>query len=272
MPPTDRWDLDDVIAADHEARSYPKIDVSFGLALMHRASGTQGTVVAFAQGQRVVLEDPAGGTHEFKPFDGAFAHNGRAVSLRGTVVAPASQERRFTASGSIDVGDAPARVAAGSRIWVEGVHDAELIERIWGDDLRVEGVVVEPMHGVDDLPALVAGFRPGPRQRLGILLDHLVEGSKESIMASRVTGPHVLVTGHPYVDIWQAVRPSALGIDRWPSVPKGRPWKEGIVDALGVPASSGEFWKQVLSCVESYRDVETPLVNAVERLIDFVAP
>ena len=47
----------------------------------------------------------------------------------------------------------PAKVAKASRIWVEGIHDAALVERIWGDDLRVEGVVVEPLDGIDDLDA-----------------------------------------------------------------------------------------------------------------------
>ena len=67
-----------------------------------------------------------------------------------------------------------------SRIWVEGIHDAELIEKVWGADLRAEGVVVEQLEGADDLAERVRGFRPGDRRRLGILLDHLVDGSKES--------------------------------------------------------------------------------------------
>ena len=55
-----------------------------------------------------------------------------------------------------------ARVARASRIWVEGIHDAALVERIWGDDLRIEGVVVEPLDGIDELPQAVRGFGPGP--------------------------------------------------------------------------------------------------------------
>ena len=86
---------------------------------------------------------------------------------------------------------------------------------------------------------------------------------------ARVTSPHVLVTGHPYVDVWQAVKPSALGIAAWPVVPPGRPWKEGVCAALGV-ATPAEMWRRILSRVDSYADVETPLINAVERMIDFV--
>jgi hypothetical protein len=162
-----------------------------------------------------------------------------------------------------------AQVAKASRIWVEGVHDAALVERIWGDDLRIEGVVVEPLSGIGHLEDEVRAFRPGPRRRLGVLVDHLVDGSKESRIVSAVTSPYVLVTGHPYVDVWQAVKPGRLGIPAWPVVPPGRPWKEGVCAALGV-ADPSEMWRRVLAAVSSYRDVETPMVGAVERLIDFV--
>ena len=102
-----------------------------------------------------------------------------------------------------------------------------------------------------------------------MLVDHLVPGSKESRIVAAVTSPHVLVTGHPYVDVWQAVKPARLGIAAWPVVPPGRPWKEGVCAALGV-ADPADLWRRILSRVDSYHDVETPLINAVERLIDFV--
>ncbi|MGH3681342.1 MAG: DUF3097 family protein, partial [Natronosporangium sp.] len=173
------------------------------------------------------------------------------------------------ASGSVAVAGRPAQVARDSRIWVEGVHDAALVERIWGDDLRVEGVVVEPLDGIEDLAAELDRFRPGPGRRLGVLVDHLVPGSKESRIVAGLTSPYVLVTGHPYVDVWQAVRPDRLGLPAWPVVPPGQPWKEGICAALGV-AEPAQLWRRILSRVDSFRDVETPLVNAMERLIDFV--
>ena len=50
---------------------------------------------------------------------------------------------------------------------------------------------------------------------------------------------------------------------------RGRPWKEGICAALGV-ADAADMWRLILARVDSYRDVETPLINAMERLIDFV--
>jgi hypothetical protein len=79
----------------------------------------------------------------------------------------------------------------------------------------------------------------------------------------------VLVTGHPYVDIWQAVKPSALGISRWPEIPKGMNWKDGICAALGVP-DPRDMWRRVLASVDGFADVEVPLLRAVEELIDFV--
>jgi hypothetical protein len=165
-------------------------------------------------------------------------------------------------------------VAAASRIYVEGRHDAELVERVWGDDLRVEGVVVEYLGGIDDLPAVVADYAPGPGRRLGVLVDHLVAGSKEDRIAravmSSTASPHVLVVGHPFVDVWQAVRPSSVGIAAWPDVPRGRPWKEGVVAALGWDLPTHEAWRRILAAVDDYTDLEPALLGRVEELIDFV--
>jgi hypothetical protein len=163
----------------------------------------------------------------------------------------------------------PARVARASRILVEGVHDAELVEKVWGDDLRVEGVVVELLDGADNLLEVVRGFGPRPGRRLGILLDHLVDDSKETRLAAGVDHPDVLVTGHPFVDIWAAVKPAVVGIPAWPEVPRGEEWKEGVCRRLGV-GDPRAFWKQILGSVRSYADLEPPLVGAVEQLIDFV--
>jgi hypothetical protein len=224
----------------------------------------------------VVLEDRHGKRRNFPLLPAAFLLDGEVVTLRraplGAGARPGSgpgSTRRLTASGSVAVPSAPARVARASRIWVEGLHDAALVERVWGDDLRVEGVVVEPLSGIDDLVPLVGDFDPGPGRRLGVLVDHLVPGSKESRIVASVTSPDVLVTGHPYVDIWQAVKPARLGIREWPVIAPGRPWKEGVCAALGV-AEPADMWRRVLASVRTYKDLETPLINAMERLIDFV--
>jgi hypothetical protein len=191
------------------------------------------------------------------------------VTLTRPAARPEVTQPRFTNSGSV-AGDAAPRVARASRIWVEGKHDAELVEHIWGDDLRELGIVVEPMHGADDLATAVADFRPGPDRRLGVLLDHLVDGSKESRLAATVANRDVLVTGHPFVDVWAGIRPRVLGLDRWPDVPKGQPWKQGLCAALGVALDG--FWPTLRNRVSTYADLEPELVGAVERLIDFVDP
>lgn len=264
-----RWDIDDVIAADEEAKRYPPFEISIGTELTHRASGIRGTVAAFTEGERIVLEDPLGGRHEYKPHEGAFAHRGRAVKLKRSTLA-ATKDRRVTASGSFGAGPMPAQTAQASRIWVEGIHDAELIEHVWGDDLRIEGIVVEPLHGADDLAQAVRAFQPARHRRLGVLLDHLQPGTKETRIAESVAGAHVMVTGHPYVDIWQAIRPAAVGIDAWPEIPLGQSWKESVIASLGYNDEPGVFWQRIRGRVTTYRDLETPLITAVESLIDFV--
>jgi hypothetical protein len=247
-------------------RSETVVEIEPGLVVEDAESGFCGAVVGVEAGA-VELEDRHGVRRLFPLAPGAFLIDGEPVTLRRSARRVGRPGR--TASGSIAVGPQRAAVARASRIWVEGLHDAELVERVWGDDLRIEGVVVEPLSGVDELVTAVGRFEPGPTRRLGILLDHLVPGSKESRIAQQVTGPAVLVTGHPYVDIWQAVRPAALGLDAWPVVPPGRPWKEGICAALGVDDPAA-LWRRILSKVDSYRDLETPLIGAVERLIDHV--
>jgi hypothetical protein len=222
----------------------------------------------------VTLEDRHGTRRVFPMLPASFLVDGRPVTLVPPApVAARPAPRARTASGSYAVTDARARVARASRIWVEGVHDAALVERIWGDDLRVEGVVVEPLDGIDELVAHVRGFAPGPQRRVGVLVDHLVAGSKETRIVGGLRtagfGDSVLVTGHPYVDIWQAVKPTALGIASWPEVPRGTDWKSGICRALGV-SEPREMWRRVLASVDSYADVEVPLLRAVEELIDFV--
>ena len=82
-------------------------------------------------------------------------------------------------------------------------------------------------------------------------------------------GESVLVTGHPYIDVWQAVRPEVVGIKQWPVIPRGIDWKTGICDELGW-GTPQQGWRRINAAVETYRDLETPLIGAVERLIDFV--
>jgi hypothetical protein len=248
--------------------AYPAVEAVIGLKVEHRASRFGGYVLRMEH-DGVVIRGRSGMDRVFKLVPGAFQVDRRAVSLiRPRPTAPARPAR--TASGSVVVADRTARTARTSRILVEGIHDAELVEKVWGDDLRVEGVVVEQLDGADDLPAVVGALRPGPGRRLGILVDHLVPGTKEARLAAEVRHPHVLVTGTPYVDVWQAIKPSTLGIRAWPVVPKGQPWKEGVCAALGWQGHTGAVWKRLLGQVRTYADLEPSLVGAVESLIDFV--
>lgn len=242
-----------------------EVDLSGDLVLEDPTSGFVGAVVRYEHGT-VELEDRFGKRRSFGVGD-TFLVDGEPVRLQPARKAPAGPAR--TASGSLAVTGAKARVAKAGRIYVEGRHDAELVERVWGHDLRIEGVVVEYLGGVDDLPRIVDDFGPSAGRRLGVLVDHLVPGSKEARIAAQVRGEHVLVVGHPYVDIWQAVKPSAVGIAAWPVIPPGRPWKEGVCAALGW-GESWQGWKRVLAAVDSYADLEVPLLRSVEMLIDFV--
>jgi len=261
--------LDDMHDARRKGLAKREVFVEPGIRLEHTPSKTKGPVVSFTEGVVVVIKDQLGTPHSFEPVPGLFRHDGDLVALRAPLVKKAAPSST-TASGSIAAQDTSARVARPSRIWVEGIHDAELIERVWGDDLRYEGIVVEQLKGADDLAARVLDFGPADDQRLGVLLDHLVDGSKESRIASEVSDPNVLILGHPYVDIWQAIKPVAIGIEAWPTVPMGESWKEGILKRLGIGAAPAQFWKHILGKVSSWKDIETPLVNSVEQLIDFV--
>lgn len=247
---------------------YPDVTVESGMLVVDRSSGFHGRIVKW-NAEGITVQAPSKHVRHFAWKPGGFIVNGANVTLvRPAKVASSAQ--RLTASGSV-AGDSAPRVARASRIWVEGKHDAELLEHVWGDDLRELGIVVEPLHGADDLVAAVAGFSPSSSRRLGVLLDHLVVGSKESRIAARVTDPDVLVTGHPFVDVWAGVRPRVMGLSEWPEVPYDPdvPWKEGLCRALGVPFDG--FWPRLRNQVRTFADLRPELVGAVEQLIDFVA-
>jgi Protein of unknown function (DUF3097) len=257
---------------ERTAAQYPHREATPGIRVLHRASGFTGDLVAL-EGDEVVLRGHTGLERRFRNLPGTFAVDGTPTHLVPVRTPPDDRPRvaddHRTASGSRAVVGAEARVARGSRIWVEGVHDAELVEKVWGDDLRVEGIVVERLDGADHLEAEVRAFAPGPGHRLGVLLDHLVAGSKEARLAASVRHAHVLVTGTPYVDVWQAVRPHAVGIDAWPVIPKGQDWKTGICRELGVDEPR-VMWRRILDSVHDWNQLEQPFVAAVEQLIDFV--
>jgi DUF3097, C-terminal domain/DUF3097, N-terminal domain len=264
----------DVLAAGPRRRErpdYPRVPAEYGLVVEDAAGEFCGAVVGWEK-DAVTLEDRYGRRRAFPFGAGSFLLEGQPVTLvRPAPAGPAGAgASRVTASGSVAAPQRRAQVARASRIYVEGRHDAELVEKIWGDDLRDVGVVVEYLGGIDDLPAIVAEFSPQPERRLGVLVDHLVPGSKESVIAAKVTWPHVLIVGHPFIDVWAAVKPAVLGFARWPDVPRGTPWKEGVLRAIGWPDDTAAGWQRILRSVTSFADLEPAFLGRVEELIDFV--
>ncbi|HPX36757.1 MAG TPA: DUF3097 domain-containing protein [Mycobacterium sp.] len=273
----DRYGADILASNPHNTGKVRSVEMpaEAGMVVEDPQSGYVGAVVRI-EGGRVELEDRHGRTRVF-PLGPGFWVDGKPVILTAPRRAAAPTQQR-SASGSVKVADARAKVALAGRIYVEGRHDAELVEQVWGHDLRVEGVVVEYLGGIDDLSGIVSEFRPRPGRRLGVLVDHLVDGSKESRIAEAVRrgpgGEQTLVVGHPYVDIWQAVKPARVGLDAWPTIPRNVEWKHGICDALGWPhrnqADIAAAWQRIRGTVRDWNDLEPALIGRVEELIDFV--
>lgn len=277
------WGLQDVTTNSSHPKKKPlrTVTVKPGLLLEDVQSGWVGVVVSLETigGMRVIgLEDARKRVKTF-PLGFGFLLEGEPVK----VVAPQNRhvapKKLISRSGSTVVSDHKAQIARGSRLWVEGIHDAELVEKVWGHDLRVEGIVVEPLHGIDDLVALVTAFDPAPERKLGILVDHLVQGSKETRIvqeAMRLPGAskYINIVGHPYVDVWQAIKPRVLGIQAWPEIPRSEEWKKGTLRRLNMPYKSQEDvalgWKNILGRVNSYTDLEPAILGPVESLIDFL--
>jgi hypothetical protein len=261
----------DVLAAGPRRRRppVPQLEAAHGLVVEDAEGRFCGAVVSCDKAA-VTLEDRHGRQRVFPLAPAAFLFEGQPVTLVRPVPVARPLAATRTASGSVAAPSSRARVARASRIYVEGRHDAELVEKIWGDDLRDVGVVVEYLEGVDHLPQIMAEFQPGLGRRLGVLVDHLVPGSKESRIAAGLAQPGVLIVGHPFIDIWQAVKPSVVGIARWPDVPRGIPWKEGVLQAIGWDDNTAVGWQRILRSVRTFADLEPELLGRVEELIDFV--
>lgn len=269
---------------------YPQVAAEPGLVVEVLGDDFVGEILGnerSVDGDFVRLEDRWGSSRLFKLRPGGFLLEGKRVTLTryvapqllprgrgadgrtGSRVHPHSgRDSGRSNSGSRRVENLRAKVAAPSRIWVEGVHDAAIVEQVWGHDLRVEGVVVEYLEGLDNLPARLEEFGPGPQRRVGVLADHLIEGSKETRLTAGL-GPYVMVTGHPFIDVWAAVRPASVGIQAWPEIPRGTDWKTGVCRQLGW-GSPQDGWRRVAGAVRTFRDLDPTLIGAVERLIDFV--
>lgn len=273
-PRNDRYGRN-VLDARRNAR--PKttdVPMQLGMVVEDPASGFVGEIMGWENGL-VILEDRRGKRRSF-PVGPGFWLDGKPVALR--VPPRTGSTNKYTASGSRVGPRRPAKVALPSRIYVEGRHDAELVEKIWGSDLRHVGVVVEYLGGIDDLVGIVAEFRPEPGRRLGVLVDHLVTGSKEQRITAEVAkggyGEMVQITGHRFIDIWQAIRPEVMGIKVWPKVPRDVDFKKGTLAALGLPnrdqADVARAWQSMLARVRTFRDLDPDFTREMEKLIDFV--
>ena len=264
-----------------------KVHLEMGMVLEDVTTSWVGAVVGVEKSggiHLVELEDRRGRRRSF-PLGAGFWLEGQAIlalpplpsQTRTTPSLSTPAGRKLTNSGSIAAPKSRARMARASRIWVEGQHDAQLVQHVWGEDLAESGIAVQLLEGVDNLEEILEVFSPSDHVRAGILLDHLVTASKESRIAEKVRkrwGSSVLVLGHPYVDIWQAVKPERLGLEKWPEIPRGTDIKKGTLQALGWPAHTqadvAMGWKRILASVRNYRDLEPALLGRVEALIDFV--
>lgn len=252
--------------------NFPRVEGKYGLVVEDGVSEFCGAIVGYEKstsGLLVRLEDRHGNTRVFGTYPGALLLEGKPIALQPPISQKSSNKKHSNSGSRIDTSHTRARTAKESRIWVEGKHDALIVQQVWGHDLAVEGIVVEELDGLDNLMERLAEFQPSSRRRIGVLADHLIEGTKEAEIASQA-GENVLITGHPYVDIWEAVKPSAVGITEWPSVPYGEDWKTGVCRRLNW-GSPQDGWRHIARNVHDYRDLDSTLIGAVERLIDFVA-
>ena len=140
---------------------YRVVPATLGLLVEDRASGFCGDVVKTMPARSPCATATAATASSSSSPAASCSRASRSRSCAPRV-ASRSTRHAGTASGSVAAATKQrARLAAASRIWVEGKHDAELVEHVWGDDLRELGIVVEPMHGLDDVVAMVREFQPG---------------------------------------------------------------------------------------------------------------
>lgn len=262
-------------------RPQARVEAIPGLVIEDVTSGYVGeilTVGKVAGEFLMTVEDRHGARRRF-PLGPGFWIDGEPVELIAPRAKPTRKGLELTASGSVRT-RGPAATMAPHRLWVEGRHDWQLIDKVWGEDLRREGIAVEELAGVDRLADMLEVFDPSPSRRAGILVDHFLPGTKEYRLVTELLGQYepgsVLALGHPYVDIWQAIKPARMGIERWPEIPRDEDIKVGTLARLGLPHATvgdvGRGWQTILSRVRDWKDLEPGLLGRVEELIDFLAP
>ena len=280
QPPAGRY-ATDVLAKGWQQQAkkvVPEIALERGMVLEDATTGFCGAVTRWENGL-VVLEGRGDKRRSF-PIGYGLLLEGKPVLVKVPPRAPATGQRTpgRTASGSVAGPTERAKVALPSRIYVEGRHDAELVEKIWGDDLRHVGVVVEFMDGIDDLSDIVAEFRPerGRRWACWPITWCPAARSPGSPPAWRRVRT-ARTCSSPAIPSWTSGRRSSrskLGLPSWPHVPRGTDIKHGTCAALGWPhrdqADIARAWQRILATVTSWSDLERGLLTPVEQLIDFV--
>jgi hypothetical protein len=149
--PPDRY-AKDVLAKGWQQQAkkvVPELVLERGMVLEDAATGFCGAVTRWENGL-VVLEGRGDKRRSF-PIGYGLLLEGKPVLVKVPPRAPSGTQRTpgRTASGSVAGPTERAKVALPSRIYVEGRHDAELVEKIWGDDLRDVGAGIadpESLH------------------------------------------------------------------------------------------------------------------------------
>src|SRR3984893_11451403 len=136
----DRYGTDILTNDPHRKPRAGEQPVQLGMVVEDAQTGYVGAVVRNEYG-RMELEDRHGRRKPF-PIGPGYLVDGKPVILTPPRRPNAKAPTR-TASGSVAVTGARARVARTGRIYVKGRHDAEIVGQVWGDDMQIEGGVGE---------------------------------------------------------------------------------------------------------------------------------
>ena len=256
------------------AAQYPHRAAEPGIRVLHRASGFTGTLVAL-EGDDVVLRGHTGLERRYQNVPGTFAVEGTPTHL----VSPRRARRRRAARSPKDV-----RTASGSRAVdgragpgrrapaASGWRASTTPNSSSGCGATISASRASWSNGSTvptTWPPRCARSAPRATAASACCSTTSCPGARKPGWRRAIDDPHVLVTGTPFVDVWEAVRPAAVGIRAWPVVPKGQNWKDGVCAALGVD-DPRTMWRRILAAVSDWKQLEQPFVAAVEQLIDFV--
>ena len=214
--------------------TYPDVTATPGLPVRHRSSGFTGVIAGF-DGDGVIVRGTTGQERLFRPTPGAFDVEGRAVSLVRPAPPPAPptppppRPPPAPTPSRISTGPGWRRPAAccrgrpRRRAHREGVGRRPTRRRRGRRTAR----------RLDHLPEGSTTFSPGPGNRLGVLVDHLVQ-------AARRRGWRKTLTPAPRARLRHALRrrvgsgqAGRRRLAAWAHIPQGTAWKAGVCRSLG---------------------------------------